>query len=84
MSEPPASGIVPLSEATLAAWTGLFQGQEARVRALVESVREELDAIPEAAIWNGWFESGDAELYYGLLREVRPAAASAPASPSGL
>jgi hypothetical protein len=57
----------------LAAWRGLFEGQEAWVRGLIEPLVAERDAIPEDAIWNGWFESGDAELYYALLRRVKPA-----------
>lgn len=63
---------VPLSGATRAAWKGLFAGQAERVKGLLDPVRAELDALPEGAIWNGWFESGDAETYYALLRHAKP------------
>jgi predicted O-methyltransferase YrrM len=61
-----------LSEGTLSAWRSLFAGQEDRARALIEPVSRELAEIPEEVIWNGWFESGDAELYYALLRGLKP------------
>jgi hypothetical protein len=66
------NGSIPLAATTRAAWRSLFDGQDGRVRGLLEPVRAELASIPEGAIWNGWFESGDAELYYALLRATRP------------
>jgi hypothetical protein len=64
--------IVPLSSGTRATWRALFAGHEERVRGLLGAVSDELAAIPDGAIWNGWFESGDAELYYAMLRSLRP------------
>ncbi len=64
---------VPLSGATRAAWKDLFAGQAERVKGLLDPVRAELDLLPEGAVWNGWFESGDAETYYALLRHAKPA-----------
>lgn len=65
--------MIELSAPTFAAWRELFVGQEAWVRSIVEPVADELAAIPSDSIWNGFFESGDAELYYALLLRLRPA-----------
>jgi SAM-dependent methyltransferase len=56
----------------------ISRSQQAEGRAIIIPVgptpfADELAQIPEDAIWNGWFESGDAELYYALLRRVKPA-----------
>ncbi|MCA9708385.1 MAG: class I SAM-dependent methyltransferase [Myxococcales bacterium] len=64
--------MIELSAATFGAWRELFAGQERWVRGLVEPVADELRAIPADSIWNGFFESGDAELYYALLLALRP------------
>jgi hypothetical protein len=65
--------MIELSAATFAAWRELFRGQEHWVRGLVAPVADELAAIPSESIWNGFFESGDAELYYALILGLRPA-----------
>lgn len=34
--------------------------------------RAEYEAWPESEIYNGWFEAGDIELYYSIIRSLRP------------
>jgi hypothetical protein len=64
--------VIELSASTFAAWRELFTGHERWVRSIVEPVAAELAAIPADSIWNGFFESGDAELYHALLLRLRP------------
>lgn len=64
--------MLELSSNDLNTWREMFSGQERWVRRMLQSQQEPLANIPNDAIWNGWFESGDAELYFALLLEQKP------------
>ncbi len=65
-------GFVPLLPHTLEKYRRFWSENVPNLRATVMPWQDEYRAWPEARVYNGWFECGDAELYYSMIRTLRP------------
>jgi hypothetical protein len=57
---------------TQARYRAFWSGNSEHLRRTVEPWRDEYTAWPEERVYNGWFECGDAELYYAMIRTLQP------------
>ncbi len=65
-------GFIPLLPQTLEKYRHFWPNHVANLSATVTPWQGEYNAWPEARVYNGWFECGDAELYYSMIRTLRP------------
>lgn len=65
-------GFIPLLPQTLEQYRHFWPDSVASLVQAVEPWQHEYNAWPEERVYNGWFECGDAELYYSMIRTLRP------------
>ncbi len=65
-------GFMPLIPETLARYRRFWPYNIENLKRTVEPWHNEYATWPEARVYNGWFECGDAELYYSMIRTLRP------------
>ena len=65
-------GFFPISASNKADHAAFFGESAGRLREFCEPFRHEYAAWPEERSYNGWFESGDIELYYSVIRAMKP------------
>lgn len=65
-------GFVPLMAETLARYRAFWPENIENVKRIVEPWRGEYAAWPQERVYNGWYECGDAELYYSMIRTLKP------------
>jgi len=65
-------GFIPLLPETLEKYRRFWPNNVANLRKTVEPWAHEYTAWPEERVYNGWFDCGDAELYYSMIRTLRP------------
>jgi glycosyltransferase involved in cell wall biosynthesis len=65
-------GFFPITAANKKTHEAFFEGSVTRLREFCLPFREEYAAWPEERSYNGWFEAGDLELYYAVIRSLRP------------
>ena len=65
-------GFFPITAADKEDHAAFFKGTVARLRDFCLPFRAEYAAWPEDRSYNGWFEAGDLELYYAVIRSMKP------------
>ena len=65
-------GFIPLLPQTLERYRRFWPRNVANLTQTVERWAHEYTAWPEERVYNGWFDCGDAELYYSMIRTLRP------------
>ena len=65
-------GFIPLAQETLDRYRNFWRDNSANLRETVEPWGAEYGAWSQERVYNGWFECGDAELYYSMIRTLRP------------
>ena len=65
-------GFFPISAEDQEGHATFFKESVARFRDFCLPFREEYAAWPEERSYNGWFEAGDFELYYAVVRSLKP------------
>lgn len=65
-------GFIPLAPETLARYRTFWPENLENLKRIAEPWRAEYAAWPPERVYNGWYECGDAELYYAMIRTLRP------------
>ena len=65
-------GFFPITPADKEAHAAFFEGSVTQLRAFCLPFRAEYAAWQEDQSYNNWFEAGDLELYYAVIRSLRP------------
>ena len=65
-------GFFPVTAEDKKTHAAFFEGSAARLRDFCLPFREEYAAWPQDRSYNGWFEAGDLELYYAVIRSMKP------------
>lgn len=65
-------GFFPITAEVKEDHAAFFEGSVARLRDFCLPFREEYAAWPQDRSYNGWFEAGDLELYYAVIRSLKP------------
>lgn len=65
-------GFFPISAEDQEEHAAFFKESVTRLRDFCLPFREEYAAWPQDRSYNGWFEAGDLELYYAVIRSLKP------------
>ena len=65
-------GFFPVTAEDKEGHAAFFEGSDAKLRDFCLPFREEYAAWPEDRSYNNWFEAGDLELYYAVIRSLKP------------
>lgn len=65
-------GFIPLDAETIASYKTFWSKSSANLKQITQVSQAEYNSWPSEKVYNGWFECGDAELYYAMIRYFKP------------
>lgn len=65
-------GFVPLQPQTIELYKAFWYNNIANLNQIIQEGQPEYNSWPSEKVYNGWFECGDAELYYAMIRHFKP------------